>query len=186
MKNIFSQVEAKRPRSNTFDLSHERKMSSTFGQLTPILALECVPGDEISLSTSMLTRLAPMVAPLMHRVNVYSHFFFVPNRILWSNWESFVTGGEDGADASVFPKMVMNPTEGLSDLSDYLGLPTDPAGHNPEVSAMPFAAYQCIYNEYYRDQNLVTSIDWKLTDGLTNSGATFKPIRAVLIRWKEE
>jgi len=163
MKNIFTQVQAQKIGSNTFDLSHDRKMSLNMGDLVPIHVMETVPGDSIKMSTSQLLRLAPMIAPVMHQVNVYTHFFFVPNRILWSNWEDFITGGEDGLNTSVFPNNAINVVESGS-LSDYLGLPTFSLEENIPISMMPHAAYQCIYNEYYRDQNLIDPINWRLTD----------------------
>lgn len=78
-------------------------MSLDMGTLTPILVLDTIPGDKFRISTSQLLRFAPLVTPMMHQVSIYTHFFFVPNRILWDNWEDFITGGEDGDDTSVFP-----------------------------------------------------------------------------------
>lgn len=162
--SIFSKVKVNKPASNTFDLSHDRKMSLNMGDLVPILALEIVPGDKISMSTSQLLRFAPLVSPVMHQVSVYTHFYFVPNRILWDNWQDFITGGEDGLDASVFPTIFYN-TATPGDLKDYMGLPPGDGALNTDVSALPFAAYQTIYNEYYRDQNLIDKVDTTLKDG---------------------
>ena len=175
--SIFSHIQSSKPKSNTFDLSHDRKMSLNMGELVPIFVMDCLPGDKISMSTSQMLRFAPMVAPVMHRVSVYTHFFFVPNRIMWENWESFITGGEDGLDASVFPTLNV-ANVGNGSLGDYLGLPTV-TSQSPSipVSAMPWAAYQACFNEYYRDQNLQTPIDWKLTDGTQASGAPFVTLR---------
>ena len=78
--SVFSKVAMRKPRKNTFDLSHDRKMSLNMGELVPILCLDTVPGDRITLTTSQMVRFAPMVAPIMHQVTVYTHFFFVPNR----------------------------------------------------------------------------------------------------------
>lgn len=176
--SIFTQVNLTNPKSNTFDLSHDRKFSLKMGELVPILCLDTVPGDKISMSTSQMLRFAPMIAPVMHQVTVYTHFFFVPNRILWSNWEDFITGGEDGADSSVAPYLTHNGSQSVGTLFDYMGLPT---GYGTQetvnVSALPFSAYQCIYNEYYRDQNLVTSIDWTLEDGLNSPAADYRTLR---------
>ena len=163
--SIFSKVQVRKPSSNTFNLSHERKMSMDMGELTPIAVIECVPGDKINMSTAQLVRFAPLVSPMMHQVTAYTHFYFVPNRILWDNWQDFITGGEDGASTNVFPTISFNNST-FNPLMDYMGLP---AGSNLfdeiQVSAMPFAGYQAIYNEYYRDQNLISPIDYKLSDG---------------------
>lgn len=171
MKNIFSQVSAKRPGSNTFDLSCERKMSSGLGDLTPILVMETLPGDVINLKTSMMNRMPPLVAPVMHAVNVYSHFYFVPNRILWPNWEKFITGGEDGEDATVAPTVAIEGAApvAVGSLLDYMGLPTGAYPTSNTVNALPIAAYARIYNEYYRDQNLIPKIVDELVDG--NNGS---------------
>ncbi len=162
MKDIFQNVQNDRVPSNTFDLSHDRKMSLDMGELIPILNMEIIPGDKINMSTSQLLRLAPMVSPVMHQINVFTHFFFVPNRLLWDNWEDFITGREDGTNTSVFP--TINPGQvDPGDLSDYLGLPLTDV--DITISAFPYAAYQFIFNEYYRDQNLRTPIEYKLVDG---------------------
>ena len=174
--SIFSKIQAKKPRTNTFDLSHDRKFSCPFGMIVPILVMETVPGDKFHLSTSQLLRFAPLVAPVMHQVSVYTHFFFVPNRLVWSNWEDFITGGEDGLDTSVFPYLETGFTHGVGSIWDYLGLPTDVP--DTRVSAIPFAAYQLIYNEYYRDQNLQTGVgeiaDPVLVDGDNSANSTLR------------
>ena len=155
--SIFTQVEHTRPNSNTFDLSHDRKMSLKMGQLVPIHVQEIIPGDKITMSTSQMIRMAPMIAPVMHRVNVYTHFFFVPNRLVWDKWEDFITGGEDGNDVTVFPTITLPANEITNgSLGDYFGLPS--ADGAMTVSPLPFYGYNKIYNEFYRDQNLVLSI----------------------------
>lgn len=153
--SIFTEVKNKRVGSNTFDLSHDRKMSLDMGRLVPIHVQEIVPGDSISMSTSQMLRMAPMITPIMHRIKVHTHFFFVPNRILWDKWEQFITGGEDGLDTSVFPVITTNADVPVGSLQDYLGLPCGQTSAPMEVSALPILAYNKIYNEYYRDQNLI-------------------------------
>ena len=151
------------------------------------------PGDKFRVNTEALVRLAPLVAPMMHRVNVYTHYFFVPNRLVWNQWEEFITKGIDGEDAPVLPYLPLSDTVGGassevnmrsdfgdSSLWDYLGLPTlkgigskvydsivngvvFPNGFR--VSVLPFRAYQLIYNEYYRDQNLTDPVPFSLDSG---------------------
>lgn len=170
--SIFSQIEARKPATNTFDLSHDRKFSMNMGELVPIHAMEVVPGDNIKMSTSQLLRFAPMIAPVMHRVNVYTHFFYVPNRLLWDNWQEFITGGEDGEDTSVFPTInyIGAGDTSIATLADYMGLPTNTNGAVVQISPFPFAAYQFIYNEYFRDQNLQDEIPRELEDGPNSQG----------------
>lgn len=165
MKNIFNTVQVAKPKTNRFDLTHDVKMSGKMGNLMPTLALECVPGDKINLGCESLIRFAPLIAPVMHRMDVTMHYFFVPNRILWDGWEQFIVGAPD---APAFPVITIDTT--LSGDSqkflDYMGIPPiGTVGTATDVSAFPMAAYQAIYNEYYRDQNLIEPIDYKLESG---------------------
>jgi hypothetical protein len=170
MKNLFNSIKLTKPQKNSFDLSHDVKLSAQMGQLTPILTLECVPGDKFNLGCESLVRFAPLIAPVMHRMDVSMHYFFVPNRILWSNWEKFITDANSGL---VAPNVSFNssaPAEWKKFL-DYMGVPPVPTGGpiSPNINALPMAAYQCIYNEYYRDQNLQSPVNFKLTDGSNNT-----------------
>ncbi|AXL15643.1 major capsid protein [Microviridae sp.] len=166
--SIFNEIKVNKPNSNTFNLSHDRKMSMNMGVLTPTLVMDVLPGDKIKLSSTQMLRFAPMLAPVMHRIDVYQHFFFVPNRLTWSNWEDFITGGEDGTADPTFPTVRMNSsTTSIGSLADYLGIPSLPSSITGQtlVSALPFAAYQMIYNEFFRDQNLITKGVDTLNDG---------------------
>lgn len=172
--NIFNQIRVKKPKSNKFDLSHEKKMSLNMGDLIPIYLEEIVPGDRFKTSSEILIRMAPMLAPIMHRVNVYTHYFFVPNRIVWDNWKTFITGGEDGQQEPVYPTINIAETVkqmfAQGTLADYLGLPVldqtkTITGSTARISALPFRAYAEIYNEYYRDQNLEAAVEFSKGDG---------------------
>jgi hypothetical protein len=170
--NIFNSVQVQKPKKNVFDLTHDVKLSAKMGQLTPVLVQECVPGDTFQLGCDSLIRFAPLTAPVMHRMDVSVHYFFVPNRILWDNWEKFIT---DANSPYVLPFLrtdVLRPanapswTSNLPKFADYMGVPPpNNASINVDINALPFAAYQAIYNEYYRDQNLVPEVDYKLVDG---------------------
>ena len=169
--SIFSKVAMPKPAQNTFDLSHDRKFSMKIGEITPILCQETVPGDKFNVESTNLLRFAPMLAPIMHQTSVYIHYFFVPNRIIWDNWEDFITGGEDGTANPAFP--VFNNLGSVSEgsLFDYLGLPTGTS--IGDVNALPTMAYNKIYNEYYRDQNLATKITDKAVDGNNSAVGLF-------------
>ena len=91
MSKIFNSVKLRKPKKSVFDLSHEKKLSCNMGDLVPIYLDEVVPGDKFRVSTEMLMRLAPMISPVMHRCNAYIHYFFVPNRLVWAEWETFIT-----------------------------------------------------------------------------------------------
>jgi hypothetical protein len=162
--SIFSQIKVRKPKSSTFDLSHQKKLSGNMGKIIPIMCMDTVPGDQIKINTAQLLRMAPMIAPIFHKVTVYQHFFFVPNRLIYQNWEPFITGGEDGYDTSVPPTIDLPNNLAVGSVADYFGIPTDLAS-TTTVSALPFAAYGTIYNEYYRDENLITPGDFYLGDG---------------------
>lgn len=171
--SIFSSIRVFKPRRNVFDLSHEVKLSCNFGQLIPFFCQDVVPGDTFKMRTESLVRMAPMLAPLMHRVNVYVHFFFVPNRLIWDEWETFITGGEDGTEEPVFPTSYF--TSGnleVGKLADYLGYPSPSNGY--KASVLPFRAYDLIWNEYYRDQNLQDEVPISKASG--DDDVTYKEI----------
>lgn len=146
-----------------FSLSHYRLFSSYMSQLIPCGLLEVLPGDTIQMSTSALVRAAPLLAPVMHPCHVRIHHWYVPHRLVWDDWEDFITGGEDGLDASVFPTISLTGTNNeVGTLADHLGVPDV---DNLAVSALPFRGYNLIYNEWYRDQDLQTPVTIDTTSG---------------------
>lgn len=150
-------------RSN-FNLSHQKKFTGNMGYLIPMGWYEALPGDIIRHSTTALIRIAPLVTPVMHRVFVRIHHFFVPNRLIWSDWEDFITGGDDGNNASVHPyKALSSISEGS--LLDYLGVPSGNFGHTENLNALPIRAYAKIYNEFYRDQDLCAEMNISKSSG---------------------
>jgi len=143
-----------------FSLSHFRLTTMDMGQLVPVGVVEALPGDSIQHATAALVRCSPLNTPVMHPVDVRTHHWFVPHRLVWDDWEDFITGGEDGNNASVFPTITLTPAE--KDLADYLGCPL---GTSLPFSALPFRAYAMIWNEWYRDQDLQTALTIDTTDG---------------------
>ena len=123
------------------------------GQLVPVGLTEVLPNDTVRCSSSALIRLSPMQAPVMHPATVRLHSFFVPHRIVWEGWEDFITGGPDGNDASTVPQ-VARPLTQSKDILDHYGIPPLSAG-SLNVSALPVRGFNAIYNEFYRDQDLV-------------------------------
>lgn len=177
-KNLFNSIQLNKPNSNVFDLSHDVKMSMQMGGLYPILAMECVPGDKVRLDFEAIVRFAPLIAPLMHRFDVTVHAFFCPNRIVWPNWETFITGdnlqGPDGPSADpVAPYFLLGPSSTfVGSLANYMGVPVIDPGNDIQTSALPFAAYQKIYADYYRDENLIHDTFIPLVDGDNGSNAS--------------
>lgn len=135
------------------------------GDLVPVCIMETVPGDKFHISAESLIRLAPLVSPVMHRMDVSIHYFFVPNRLVWPNWGSWISN--DDVETYAHPTIAMNQTHyEQSKLYDYMGLPFKSTANGAYfANPMALAAYQCIYNEYYRDQNLIAAVDYMLTDG---------------------
>lgn len=154
-KNLFNSVKMTAPGKNVFDLSHDVKMTAQMGKLYPTLVMECVPGDSFSIGCESLLRFAPLIAPVMHRIDVTMHYFFVPNRIIYPNWEKWIFNERpDGEELPYFS--VVAPAFGVANMKfmDYMGIPPNPGANTSFVSALPMMAYTKIFNEYYRDQNL--------------------------------
>jgi hypothetical protein len=176
--NLFNSIKMMKPKKSLFDLSHDVKLSSNFGEITPILVQECVPGDSYKLGCEALVRFAPLIAPIMHQVDVSMHYFFVPNRLVWDKWEKAIS--DTSATAPVWPYIAYDPsyTADAKKFLDYMGVPPISAGQQAtNLNAIPFAAYQCIYNEYYRDQNLVSEVNYKLNDGNNTNYAPLLTLR---------
>lgn len=137
-------------------LSNYRLLTGDMGQLLPIGLMEGLPMDTIRHRASVFMRFSPMAAPVMHPITVRVHHFAVPLRLLWpkdedGGFEEFITSGPDGNNAESIPTMTATPAEG--DLLDYLGLPL---GNSITFSELPVRAYNMIFNEWFRDQDLVT------------------------------
>lgn len=178
--NIFNSVQLTKPQTNVFDLTHDVKMSGKMGELYPIMALECVPGDKFHIGCDSMIRFAPMLAPVMHRIDVTMHYFFVPNRLVWDGWERWITANTE--DPAAYP--YFNVNKGLSvnvkRFLDYFGIPPmdpGPATGTYKLNALALGAYQMIYNEYYRDQNLIDPVNFALVDGDNSANADLFTLR---------
>lgn len=177
--SIFSKIPLSRPKRNVFNLSHDVKLTTEFGRLTPFLCEPVVPGDRWRVSTNIQVRMAPMVAPVMQMFKVYQHFYYVPSRLVWSKWNRFIFGaekynkdGEPDTPDPVYPRFKFPQTASGSrsdsrSLFDYLGFPADsrlsngvlPAAGGHYFDMLPFRAYHLIWNEFYRDQNLQDEVN---------------------------
>lgn len=171
----FSQVPSAEIQRSKFDRSHACKSTFDAGKLIPIFCDEVLPGDTFHMKSTAFARLATPLKPLMDNIYLDTHFFFVPYRLVWENWENFMgerpTPDFDPNTLSVpqqtIPIDTTDPTE--PGLHTYFGLPyvrTDPGGASDlSVSALPFRAYSLIYNEWYRDQNLQDPVTVNIGDG---------------------
>lgn len=150
------------PKYNRFNYRPYKLGSCMMGELIPLGIKEVLPGDLIDHNCMTLLRCTPLVTPPMHPVEVRIHHWFVPHRIVWDDWNNFITGGEDGLNASVFPTIsFVNPAVGS--LADYYGIPN--GTYTATVSALPFRGYSLIWNEWYRFQKLQTALTIDKTDG---------------------
>lgn len=153
-----------------FSLSNYHLCTADMGKLYPIGCFEVLPGDTVQQATTTLTRLQPMLAPIMHPIHMKIHHWFVPYRLLWDNWEDFITGGySHGPNGSTaiptFPTITKDFAK--KSLGDYFGL-----FGQQEVSALPFRAYNLIYNEFYRDEDLQNEIAISTDDGSDSTTVT--------------
>lgn len=154
--HTFAQVpQAEIPRSS-FDRSHGHKTTIDAGWLYPIFVDEALPGDTFNLKMHAIARMATPIFPVMDNIYIDTHFFAVPYRLIWDNWEKFNGSQDNPADSTDFtiPQRVGAIT--LGSLGDYFGLPIT-ADTNFSCSALPFRAYNLIWNEWFRDQNLQNS-----------------------------
>lgn len=90
-QNIFTRVPVQRPKRNVFDLSFENRFSCKMGDLIPFLCKPVVPGDTFKVNSEIFIRTAPLVSPMFQKINVYTHYFYVPNRLLMAKWEQFIS-----------------------------------------------------------------------------------------------
>jgi len=167
MSHTFSQVpRAQIPRSS-FDRSQTYKTTLDSGFLIPIFVDEALPGDTFNVRMTGFARLATPLRPYMDNAYFSTFFFSVPNRLLWDNWQRF-NGEEDnpGDSTDFLLPQVGSPVSGgfpASSIADYFGLPVGVP--NIVVSALPFRAYNLIWNEWFRDQNLQDRLPVDKSDG---------------------
>lgn len=143
-------------------LSHYRLTSLNMGQIFPVGMQEVLPGDSFRHQCAALVRCAPLVAPVMHPVDVMLHTWYVPARLLWTNWELFITGSNP---ALLLPTMAIGTADtALKRLAQALGIGAEIPSGSVTVQTLPFRAYNKIYNQFYRDQDLTTAIPERITD----------------------
>ncbi|UOF78622.1 major capsid protein [Microviridae sp.] len=157
----FSQVPEAEIQRSTFDRSTGLKTTFNAGELIPIFLDEVVPGDTHNLKDHLMGRLATPLVPFMDNLYLDTHYFFVPTRLIWDNWEKFNGAQKNPGDSTSFivPTMVSTAGTGYPSLSifDHFGIPPKVAGL--EHTSLPLRAYNLIWNEWYRDQNLQNSVN---------------------------
>jgi hypothetical protein len=190
MASIFNNVGGIKPRLTNFDLTYKKKFNCKFGQLIPIMCDEVVPGDTFNINAAHVLRFQPMAAPVLHEFNVKTHYFFVPYRILDENFETFITGGDVRTDSAgnvlglegdniSLPRWKPSLNNAVKySLWDYFGFPLfdnsdESQNYDDRLYPLdyPRRAYNLVYNEYYRDENIqppvqdtneqVLNVGWK-------------------------
>lgn len=154
-----------------FNIDFTHKTTFDSGYLVPVLCEEVLPGDSFSVSMTAFARLATPIFPLMDNLHLDSFFFFVPNRLVWDNWVRFMGEQDNPTDSiSYVVPQIVSPAGGfpVNGLYDYFGLPTVgqvAGGATVSVNAMPIRAYNLIFHEWFRDQNLMVSSKPSTNDG---------------------
>jgi len=158
------------PRSS-FVQEKTHKTTIDAGYLIPIYLIEVLPGDTMNLSMTAFARLATPLYPVMDNMYINTSFFFVPYRLVWPNFKKMMGEQANPADSiSYTVPQVVSKASGydINSLQDYMGLPTlgqVTAGQTVSHSTLPLRAYNLVYNEWYRDENLQNSVVVDLDDG---------------------
>lgn len=161
----FNQVPQAEIQRSSFDRSHGLKTTLDAGYLIPILVDEVIPGDTHNCKLSAFGRLATPIHPVMDNMYMETFFFFVPNRLVWDNWQKFNGEQIDPGDSIDYLIPTFTSANGFNpgNLADYFGIPTEVP--NTTVNTLHARAYQVIWNEFFRDQNLQDSIPVGKGDG---------------------
>jgi hypothetical protein len=200
----MNDIYVKKPRKNNFDLSHEVKMTGNMGDLYPCYIQDVIPGDSFKVNTQQLVRFSPLLAPMMHNVDFKLDYFFVPYRIIWDEWKDFITGGEDGNDLPSYPRIKIDGPASTylqkGSLADYMGVPPTTStagtkggawndiqtGKEHYISALPFRAYQLIWHEYFRDQNVGDEHDQFTSSGIHTTSDLVKLMPLRKSNWQKD
>lgn len=160
-------------------LSYYRLATLDGGYIMPIGCTEVLPGDSFRHDTSVLLRCLPLVAPVMHPVDVQVHHWFVPNRLVWDGWEDFITTVDENALVPTI-QLDTGSTAGVRSLAECFGVGINTTS-TVTLNAMPFRAYNFIWNEFYRDQDIDTKV--AQVTGNTDDDANYTPLRS---RWEKD
>nr|QJB19480.1 MAG: major capsid protein [Microvirus sp.] len=169
------------PRAS-FKMQKAYKTTFDSGYLVPVFCEEILPGDSFKVKMTAFARLATPIYPLMDNLHLDSFFFFVPNRLVWSNWKKFMGEQANPADSISYVVPLCQSNAGgfaVGSLMDYFGLPTVGQVNGAsivQVNAMPLRGYNLIFNEWFRDENLINSVSVPLGDA-TDTVAPYNLLR---------
>lgn len=163
--SLVQQIMLTEPNRSVNELHYPHCDTLRFGEIKPIFKQHCLPGDKIKLDCAPFVRCEPMLAPIFGQIDVTVHYFFVPYRLIWDNWNEFITGGRLGISEPLAPYFAP-PSSQISvntngRLFDSLSLARTKDDGNlvfpQKVSSLSWRAYWKIIDDYYRDQNLEPS-----------------------------
>ena len=168
MEHSFAEVpRAEIPRSS-FNRSHGVKTTFDADYLVPILVDEVVPGDTFNVNLTFFARLATPLYPIMDNIYLETFAFFVPSRLLWDNWEKMHGAQDDPGDSIDFTVPVLAAGSwSVGTIGNYMGMPI---GTSVQPNALPFRAYNFIYDEWFRDENLQNKVDHATGNGPDPTG----------------
>lgn len=175
----FSSIPKAEVERSRFDRSHGYKTTFDAGYLIPVYFDEVLPGDTFNLKGTGFCRLATPLYPLMDNLFLDVHYFFVPYRQIWDNWQQFMgerLDPDDDPTTFTIPTQFLNMQNNVGTLANYFGIPTKGGSQGVTVSALPFRAYCHIWNQWYRDQNLQDRVVFSRGNGPDNLG-TMTPLR---------
>lgn len=174
MAHLFSQIPRAEIQRSSFDRSSTLKTAFDTNYLVPIFIDEVLPGDTFNLKGTLFGRLSTPAVPFLDNLYLDTFFFFVPNRLIWENWQRF-NGEQDNPGDSTDYLVPTVSCDGVSgSIYDYMGVPYlegngADSGTTIDVNALPFRAYNLIWNEWFRDENLQDSVDVFKGDGPDSS-----------------
>ena len=172
MTHQFSQTPKVETQRSSFDRTHQHKTTFDAGKLIPFYIDEVLPGDSFNVNTTLFGRLATPLHPIMDNMFLDTHYFFVPNRLLWDNFQKFMGEQDNPTDSTDYlvPQLLDDNDEGFPEggIEDYTGLPIASQATGLSVSALWHRAYNLIWNEWFRDQNLQDSVTVNKGDGPDN------------------
>lgn len=164
-EHLFSQIPNTNIQRSVFDRSHTHKTTFDAGYLVPFYLDEVLPGDSFKISATTFARLNTPIVPFMDNLYLDTFFFYVPTRLLWKHWKNFNGEQKNPGDSTDFlvPTFKKGTLFGGLGVGDHFGLPTGVPLDN--VNCLPFRAYNLIYNEWFRDENLIDSVFFDDGDG---------------------
>lgn len=189
LSKVFNKVPVKIQKRSGFDLSHENFFTASTGTLTPCYVEEVLPGDKFSIGTAMQVKMPPFAVDFYGRIDAKLEFFFVPNRLVWGGWQQFITassnGGPDGGNTTSYTVPFVNSSSARANpgtLYDYLGCKKaqGSTGYSAGLNALPFLAYQKIWDDWYRDSLLQKPFFTEGVPGSVASAPTVKDMPYIL------